>query len=92
MRSEVNELRKGLENIFEGLGIAERIKAANAVQKSAPVREIKNDENEIKKSLEWIKNQLQPQEVVSTGWGWDNQKGNGVRKSFADAISNIVQK
>jgi hypothetical protein len=52
------ELRKGLENIYEGLGIATEIKKLNEVKKSQEYQRPINDPSEIQKSIDEIKNML----------------------------------
>jgi hypothetical protein len=52
------ELRKGLENLYEGLGIAEEVRKMSDVEKSLPSRKVPQDTNDVKKSLDEIKAQL----------------------------------
>jgi len=55
---ENRELRKGLENLYEGLGIAEEVRKMSGVEKSVQSRQIPQDQRDVQKSLDEIKTQL----------------------------------
>jgi len=78
LRAENKQLRDAVGHILEGLGVADEIKSQvdNTVQKS----EVKNDPNEIKKTLDYIKAQLGVDKVKTTP-----EAGNkSLRKSLTD--------
>ena len=83
-----NDIKKAISNILSGLGVADQIKKMNEVEKSEAqnVRRPMNDQNEIQKSLDYIKQEL--------GASRNNQPiGNNsdtVHKSLADALNNMV--
>ena len=83
-----NDIKKAINNILSGLGVADQIKKMNEVEKSEAqnVRRPMNDQNEIQKSLDYIKQEL--------GASRNNQPiGNNsdtVHKSLADALNNMV--
>jgi len=83
-----NDIKKAIGNILSGLGVADQIKKMNEVEKSQSqnVRRPLNDQNEIQKSLDYIKQEL--------GASRNNLPvGNNsetVHKSLADALESMV--
>jgi hypothetical protein len=84
IKEEQQEIKKALENIFEGLGIADKVK--NEVKK-AEARKVENDPNEIKKSIDYIKEQLGVKVNDNRPVGNNNES---VHKSLTDALTAMV--
>lgn len=85
LADQQGQIEKAVENILVGLGIADQFKQANQVHKSQESRVPRNDENEIQKSLELIRQEIglknaQPEKPMS------------VQKSIAQALEQRVQK
>lgn len=82
---EQKELRKAIENILGGLGIADGLIDVNKVEKSQELKKPGNDETEIKKSLNYIKEQLGLRETKP-----EVKQTETVHKSIAGALSSLV--
>lgn len=85
--AEQNEVKKSVENILAGLGVAEQVKKINEVQKSQDVRRPLNDQNEIQKSLDFIKSELGARDNRPVG-----NSSETVHKSLSDALAGMVGK
>jgi hypothetical protein len=85
--AEQSEVKKSVENILAGLGVAEQVKKINEIAKSQDSRRPLNDQNEIQKSLDYIKSELGVRDNRPVG-----NSGESVHKSLADALSNMVNK
>ena len=88
---EQNTLRKSVENILSGLGVADKIKALETVEKSKESRKPQNDSQEIQKSLEYIKTQLGIQSGDNRPTG-PSAQSETVHKSIASALEGLVQR
>lgn len=86
---EQSEIKKGLENIYEGLGIATEIKKLNEVKKSEDATRLPNDPTEIKKSIDEIKRMLGTKEESQS------DKNHSLQKSLiandGELLSGIFQ-
>ena len=92
LSAENRELRKSMEMLLEGFGIAKTIKDT-AIAKAQTSAKPTEDMNAVRKSLvDEIKSAMTPQTPASTGWGMDtmNQGNSSIRKSLADGISSLV--
>lgn len=87
LADENKELRKAVENIFTGLGIADQIKLA---EKSEETRKPMNSDNEIKKSLDYIKSQLGIEGREQKTMYGENAHNN-VLKSLADEDGALLK-
>jgi len=85
-----NDIKKAIGNILSGLGVADQIKKMNDVEKSEAqnVRRPLNDQNEIHKTLDYIKQEL----GVSRNNLPIGNNSESVHKSLSDALSNMVGK
>jgi len=87
LKSENKEMKKALEGIFEGLGIADEIKKSQEIQKQQKAKPL-NDENEIKKTLDYISQAIgktnEPKKMV-------NQNDNQLRKSLVDNDGQLLK-
>ena len=86
MVDDQTEIKKSIANILSGLGVADQIKKMSDVQKSEDVRRPQNDQNDIRKSLDYIKHELGIQDNRPVG----NMSGESVHKSLSDALSTIA--
>jgi len=87
MADEQAELKKSIENILSGLGVADQVKKVNEVKKSEDVRRPMNDMNEIQKSLDFIKQGLGISVQDNRPVGNSNES---VHKSLSDALVALV--
>jgi hypothetical protein len=87
IKEEQAELRKALENVFEGLGIANQIKTE--VKKSEENRRIDSNPNEIKKSIDFIRHELGLPVKDNRPIGNSNES---VHKSLSDALEAMTRR
>lgn len=95
LRAENQEIRKSLETLLEGFGLAKQVTAASKVEKAQTATPAVKyvDISEVKKSiLDEIKGTGSREQAVNTGWGMDvmQPSGQSVRKSMADALHSFV--
>ena len=94
LASENRELKKSLELLLEGFGIAKTIKESTEVKKSQDAAKKPEDLSTIKKAIaEEVVSLMKPEQKQNgVGWGMDtmNSGSSSVRKSISDGISNLV--
>jgi hypothetical protein len=93
---QISEVRKGMENILEGFGIADQVR--KSITTSAPAKPAERgfDASEVQKSIEQLRtdlfgNRSDANVQKSTGWGWDAAKtdnNSDVRKSISGVLKN----
>lgn len=89
LADENRELRKSMEILLEGFGIANTVKQSTEVKKFQEVQKQEVDVNQLKKSLvDELKVSMKTEQPTGTGWGMDtmNTQPNTVRKSIGDAL------
>jgi len=95
---QINELHKSMENLLEGLGIADQVRKSIEAAPAKPAKS-EYDSSEVKKSIEQLRSDLfgnRPDATVqkSTGWGWDaaqTDNNSDVRKSISGVLKNNLK-
>lgn len=88
IRKENRDMKKALEGIFEGLGIADEIKKSQEIEQAEKKKVPMNDANEIQKTLDFIKKGLSPQEETFKNARPDNSD---FRKSLIDNDGQLLR-
>jgi hypothetical protein len=82
LAEETIELKTAMTHILQGLGVADQIAKANEIQKSQNTKRfVPNDQNEIRKGLDYIKESLGIEKKNTTSYERENHV---VSKGLAD--------